>query len=92
MLVQLLMTSLGAAFALLASYCAVKARIHSEGFTGPGTGGKGTSGLASKGAETAEYNSSASAVCGVWLFFLIYTISVIRARMLTQLRDLMHRG
>ena len=59
-------------------FCCVKARPGSDE---PGTGGSGTSGLASGGAATAQYNSSASAVAGVWLFVEIYGVSVLRARL-----------
>lgn len=79
MLVQILLTCLGAAIAVLACYCAIRARINSEGLLGPATGGPGTSGLAAKNAQTATYNSSASAVAGVWLFVEIYGISAFRA-------------
>ena len=81
MLMQLFLTCLACAISSLALYCAVRARINSVGFEGPGTGGAGTSGLAANGAETAGYNSSASAVAGVWLFVMIYGISVLRAKL-----------
>lgn len=80
MIINIFATCLGTAIALLAMYCAVKARINSGGFNGPGKGGPGTSGLASGGAATARYNSSASAVAGVWLFVWIYGISVVRGK------------
>ncbi|KAK3069449.1 hypothetical protein LTR53_012208 [Teratosphaeriaceae sp. CCFEE 6253] len=76
MLVNVFVTCLGCAVALLAMYCCIRARINSE--TRNGTGG-GTSGLASGGAPTTTYNSSASAVAGVWLFAEIYAISSFRA-------------
>lgn len=80
MLINIIATCLGAAIALLAMYCAVSARINTEGHQGSGTGGAGTSGLAAGGAPTSTYNSSASAVAGVWLFAEIYAISVVRAK------------
>lgn len=80
MIINIFAACLGTAIAVLAMYCAVRARINSEGFKGPGKGGPGTSGLASGGAATAGYNSSASAVAGVWLFVWIYGISVIRGK------------
>lgn len=80
MLINIIFVCVGCAVALLAMFCAVRARITSEGSQGPGTGGPGTSGLAAAGAETALYNSSASAVAGVWLFTQVFFISVIRAR------------
>lgn len=81
MLIQLIVTCTACAVTVLACFCCVQARINSTGPTSPGDGGPGTSGLASKGASTAPYNSSASAVAGVWLFVQIYAISVLRARM-----------
>lgn len=59
----------------------VKARSNSVGEQGPGTGGAGTSGTAAPGAQTSTYNSSASAVAGVWLFVQIFMISALRAKM-----------
>jgi hypothetical protein len=77
MLIQLVLTCSICAVTVLACYCCVQARASSEGSTSDGR----TSGLASKGAQTAPYNSSASAVAGVWLFASVYGISVLRARM-----------
>lgn len=76
MLINILATCLGAAIALLAMFCCVQARLHSEGSTGSAS----TSGLAAGGIATSPYNSSASAVAGVWLFVEIYAISIVRAR------------
>ena len=63
----------GAAVALLEIYCSVQARAH----TSPSVkaSGKGPS----PGAAVATYNSSASAVCGIWLFFNIYLVNTVRA-------------
>lgn len=55
--------------------------MNSVGDHSPGTGGAGTSGTAAGGAATSTYNSSASAVAGVWLFVLIFAISALRAKM-----------
>ncbi|EMC97852.1 hypothetical protein BAUCODRAFT_67516 [Baudoinia panamericana UAMH 10762] len=63
MLVNIFVTLLGTAVALLAMLCTVRARINSEGY------------------PTAPYNSSASAVAGLFLFAEIYLISVWRAKM-----------
>ncbi|KAK4998768.1 hypothetical protein LTR66_002068 [Elasticomyces elasticus] len=71
---------LATAVALLAIYCAVQARAHTTPVVRPGTGGAGTSGTPSPGAQTAGYNSSASAASAIWLIFQIYLISTIRAR------------
>jgi hypothetical protein len=81
MATQIVLVCTACAISTLAFFCCVKARINTEGFAGPGTGGPGTSGLAAGGAQTAPYNSSASAVAGVWLFVEIYAISVLRARL-----------
>lgn len=81
MLINILVTGLGCSVALLAMFCTVHARINTEGVRGPGTGGAGTSGMAAAGAATSTYNSSASAVAGIWLFVQIYSISAVRAKM-----------
>lgn len=81
MLLQVILTCIAAAVTLLACYCCVQARLNSTASSDTGNGNAQTSGLASKGAPTVEYNSSASAVAGVWLFAEIYAISVLRASM-----------
>ena len=81
MATQIVLICTACAVSTLAFYCCVQARLNTETFTGPGTGGPGTSGLAAGGAQTAPYNSSASAVAGIWLFVEIYAISVLRARL-----------
>lgn len=58
----------------------VKARENNVGAQVPGTGGAGTSGTVASTA-TSTYNSSASAVAGVWLFVQIFAISALRAKM-----------
>ncbi|CAK4034012.1 hypothetical protein DOTSEDRAFT_69660 [Lecanosticta acicola] len=78
MLINVLFACFGAAVALLAIFCSVKARVNSVGDAAPGQGGPGTSGTPAEGASTAVYNSSGSAVAGVWLFVQVYIISVIR--------------
>ncbi|KAK3618008.1 hypothetical protein LTR56_024918 [Elasticomyces elasticus] len=78
MCVNVFVVCLGCAVALLAMYCTVSARISTEGRRGSSAGGA-TSGLATGGAPTSTYNSSASAVAGVWLFVQIYAISAYRA-------------
>lgn len=74
---NVLSACLSAAVALLAIYCAIKARQHTEAQTD--TGGA-TSGSAVGGAATVPYNSSAAAVCGIWLFFEIWLVNTMRAR------------
>ncbi|KAI9716245.1 MAG: hypothetical protein M1812_005470 [Candelaria pacifica] len=65
---------IGAAMALLAIFCAVKARQHTTHRA------QATSNGPSPGTTVSEYNSSASAVCGVWLFFNIYFANFLRAK------------
>ena len=65
---------IGAAIALLQIYCAVEARAH----TSPPQP-KPSGGAPSPGAQVAGYNSSASAVCAIWLFFNIYVANLLRA-------------
>lgn len=81
MLINIFCATMGTCIALLACYCTVKARQNSIRDVDPGTGGPGTSGTPASGAQTAPYNSSASAVAGVWLFLWIFLISVIRAKL-----------
>lgn len=64
--------------ALLAIFCCVKARQHTEVTTT--VGGPTTAGTPAQGATTAAYNSSASAVAGIWLFVQIYLVNSMRAR------------
>jgi hypothetical protein len=77
-LLNILATCLASCVALLAIYCAVQARLHTENRVR--TGGPGTAGTPSPGAPTSTYNSSAAAVSGIWLFFEIYIINTMRAR------------
>ncbi|KAI4203065.1 MAG: hypothetical protein LQ350_002113 [Teloschistes chrysophthalmus] len=64
---------IGSCIALLSIYCSVQARAH----TAPHT--ESTSAGPSPGASVAPYNSSASAVCAIWLFFNIYISNTLRA-------------
>ena len=64
---------IGAAVALLAIYCSVQARAH----TSPPV--KATGNGPSPGAAVTTYNSSASAVSAIWLFFNIYLVNTLRA-------------
>ncbi|KAL8662244.1 MAG: hypothetical protein Q9168_008286, partial [Polycauliona sp. 1 TL-2023] len=67
----------GFCITLLCIYCSVQARKHT---TPPmSTGPKSSSGGPSPGASVAPYNSSASAVCAIWLFFNIYFSNTLRA-------------
>ena len=64
---------IGAAVSLLEIYCSVQARAH----TSPSVKANGNG--PSPGAKVAPYNSSASAVCAIWLFFNIWLVNTIRA-------------
>ena len=64
---------IGAAVSLLEIYCSVQARAH----TSPSV--KATGNGPSPGAAVATYNSSASAVSAIWLFFNIYVVNTLRA-------------
>lgn len=54
-------------------FCAIKAREHTAGPAPPPT-------TSASGTQRAPYNSSASVVAGVWLFFKIYMVNVVRAK------------
>ena len=73
MLFNVIGVCIGAAVALLEIYCSVQARAH----TSPSV--KATGKGPSPGAAVATYNSSASAVCAIWLFFNIYLVNTVRA-------------
>lgn len=64
MTMNVLSTCVGSAFALLMVWSAVKARQHTT----------------TPGAPPQRYNSSQSAVLGVWLFFQIYIINTLKAK------------
>ncbi|KAL9073282.1 MAG: hypothetical protein Q9157_004813 [Trypethelium eluteriae] len=69
-----------AAIAVLALWSSVQARIHTTRRSQPGTGGPGTVGTPSPGAQTGGYNSSQSAVCAIWLFFQVYIINALKSK------------
>ena len=73
MVLNVIAVCVGSALSLLQVYCTVQARIHTTVRPPPGSGGP------SPGTTTVGYNSSASAVSGIWLFFLIYLINTARA-------------
>lgn len=73
MLFNIIGVCVGAAVALLEIYCSVQARAH----TSPSV--KATGKGPSPGAAVTTYNSSASAVCAIWLFFNIYLANAVRA-------------
>lgn len=64
MTMNVISTCVGSAFAMLMVWSAVKAREHT---TVPG-------------APPSRYNSSQSAVLGVWLFFQIYIVNTLKAK------------
>ena len=65
MILDILAVCVASSIALLMMFCAVKARRHTESSTKTAVG---------------DYNSSASAVCGVWLVFQIFTVHSLRAK------------
>ena len=64
---------IGSSIALLSCYCSVQARLHTSA-TVSSTTSIGVSGS----AQAVEYNSSASAVSAVWLFFNICVSNALR--------------
>lgn len=64
---------IGAAVAVLEIYCSVQARAHTTQKPPASSNGP------SPGAAVVEYNSSACAVCAIWLFFNIYIVNSLRA-------------
>lgn len=66
MLVSVVFVCIGAAMLMLIIYCSYQARIHIGGVPSP--------------SGAATYNSSASAVSGIWLFFLTWLINTFRAK------------
>ncbi len=73
MLFNIIGVCIGAAVALLTIYCSVQARAHTSPFV------KATGNGPSPGAAVTTYNSSASAVSAIWLFFNIYLVNTVRA-------------
>jgi hypothetical protein len=73
MLLNIIAICIGAAFALLGIYCSVQARVHTTAALSSSSNGP------SPGAAVVGYNSSASAVCAIWLFFNIYVVNTLRA-------------
>ena len=77
MLFNIIGICIGFCITLLSIFCSVQARAHT---TPPlSTGPKSSTGGPSPGASVAPYNSSASAVCAIWLFFNIYISNTLRA-------------
>ncbi|KAF2103870.1 hypothetical protein NA57DRAFT_70079 [Rhizodiscina lignyota] len=70
MFLDVISVCLGTAIGLLESYCAVKARQHTTPPLPPGA----TPPL------VPPYNSSASAVCAIWLFVQVYAVNCFRAK------------
>lgn len=65
MILDILAVCVAISIALLMMFCAVKARRHTE---------------SSYYTALGDYNSSASAVCGVWLFFQTFMVHSLRAK------------
>lgn len=72
MIFNLIGVCIGACFNLLTCYSAVKAREHTTVLQVP------TTNAPTPGATTVSYNSSASAVSGIWLFFNIMFANAVR--------------
>ncbi|MCJ1250845.1 hypothetical protein MMC30_008073 [Trapelia coarctata] len=72
MIFNLIGVCIGAAVALLTIYCSVQARINTTPVS------TATSVGPTPGTAVAQYNSSASAVCGIWLFFNILFANALR--------------
>lgn len=75
MTLNILAVCFGTAMAMLAIWTAVKARQHTTPVSRPGQINSPV-----PGAQTASYNSSASVVAGIWLFFQIYAVNAFRAK------------
>ena len=73
MLLNVIGVCIGAAVALLQIYCSVQARAHTTHKPAATSNGP------SPGAAVTGYNSSASAVSAIWLFFNIYVVNTLRA-------------
>ena len=72
MVFNVLGVCIGSCIALLTCYCSVQARIQtSQPVSSANTGASGST-------QAVEYNSSASAVCGIWLFFNIMFANALR--------------
>ncbi len=77
MLFNIIGICIGACITLLTIYCSVQARAHTTAHQADES--QSASGGPSPGAAVAPYNSSASAVCAIWLFFNIYVSNTLRA-------------
>lgn len=73
MLLNVVGVCIGASIALLEIYCSVQARAHTTAKSSASSTGP------SPGAAVVGYNSSASAVCAIWLFSNIYVVNTLRA-------------
>lgn len=77
LLLNLLSSCIGAAMALLMIFCTVQARLHTTTPAGELPSGQQSP---TPGASLVMYNSSASAVSAIWLFFQIYLVNTIKAK------------
>lgn len=77
MLFNIIGICIGFCITLLSIFCSVQARAHK--IPPLSMGPKSSSGGPSPGDSVAPYNSSASAVCAIWLFFNIYISNTRRA-------------
>ncbi|OJD30580.1 mfs transporter [Diplodia corticola] len=71
MLLNLIATCVASAMNLLMMYCAVKARQHTT---------HATATPPASATSSYTYNSSASAVSAIWLFFQVYFVNLMRAK------------
>lgn len=77
MLFNIIGICIGACIALLSIYCSVRARAHTTAHQADAS--PSASGGPSPGTAVVPYNSSASAVCAICLFFNIYVSNTLRA-------------
>ncbi|PLB49083.1 MFS transporter [Aspergillus steynii IBT 23096] len=80
MVLDVLAVCTASAVALLMMYSSVKAREHTDPSSIPSSGSSSIATNGSGGITATPYNSSASAVSGVWLFFEIYLVHSFRAK------------
>jgi hypothetical protein len=78
LIINVFFICLAAACALLIMYTAVKARQHT---TPKATTAKGSRPASGGSLSQVPYNSSASVVAAIWLFFFVYVISVARSKL-----------
>ena len=78
MILNIIAACVATAVVLLQIYCAVKAREHTTPPRPPSSQGS-ASPPAIRNINDIPYNSSASAISAIWLFFQIYVINLLKA-------------